>query len=264
MITPISINTTNIYNKNQTNSAKHKANIAFGQHYEFNNLYSIYERPLSSVFFRRGTSYAFQSMKFEDVITALKQVFKLPTTPKMLVVGVGKAQEPLSYLAVAKDIYKNKSMESVVDLHCVDLQDKITDKNLDNYAFIEEGDIPRFAKESFIDVSTDPKKFNYRVKSEILDYLKKVFNNPEKAKWETKIQDFAAACNSKTYDLISINNVLLYIRNRKEKIQLMENLIRILNEKGFLVTDPENYRYLDKILQAENCEEVKSGIWQKK
>lgn len=270
MITPVRLNTVNPYNNNNNNNNRtnftqqSKSNITFGQHSEFSNLFHIYEIPLASTFFRRGTSFANQSCKFADVIKAIEQIPKWPTIPKLLVVGVGEAQEPLSYLAVIKDMYKNKPLKSVVDLHCVDLQDKITNKTLDKYyAFMDENESPKFAEESFENVSKNPRKKLFKVKSEILEYLKKVFNNPEKTKWETKIQDFAIACKSKVYDMVSINNVLLYIRNKKEKIQLIEDLTRIIKENGFLVTDPDEETYMQKILRLQNFKKIDAGIWQK-
>lgn len=264
LITPIHLNTVNPYKKSKTGLNKpYQSSITFGQRPEFGLLSYTYRDPLASVFFRRGTSYACQSNKFADVVKTLKELYKLQPAPKILVVGVGKAQEPLSYLAVIKDLNKTKPVESAVDLHCVDLQDKITDGNLEKYAFMQEYESPRFAEESFENISKNPKKNLFRIKPELLNYLKKIFNNPEKTKWETKIQDFAIACKSKVYDMVSINNVLLYIRNKKERIQLIQDLTRIIKENGFLVTDPDEEIYMKKILNMENFKRINDGIWQK-
>lgn len=265
MITHVGLNTVNPYsNKTRSNLAQQrKSNITFGQRPEFSFLSYTYKEPLASVFFRRGSLYESQSPEFRDVIKAVNQVSKEKTIPKLLVVGVGKAQEPLSYLAVIKDRSKNKPLESIVDLHCVDLQDKISDEALDKYAFLDLDDHPLFAKESFENVSTNPRRYHYRIKSEILDYLKKTFNNPEKTKWETKIQDFANACKSNIYNIISINNVLLYIRNKKERKQLMDNITRILSGNGILVTDLYDKEYKREFPCLKNFRKLANGIWQK-
>lgn len=252
MITPICFNTITPYSRNKTNFAQSRPNITFRARAENEQL------PDISRFFRRdgGT--------FDDVINSIKLVFMRETKPKILIVGVGKAQEPFSYLAVIKDLFKNKALESTVDLNCVDLRSKISDADLDNYAYCDRDFSPKFAKDSFdyIEKPTNKSFQHYKVKPDILEYLKKVFNSPQKTRWNTGIEEFSAACPENTYNLVSMNNVLTYIKDEDAKTKVLNNISKMLKPGGVLITD--KYDPSGNAFKCLNAfKNLAPGIWQK-
>lgn len=237
MINPLRFNTIKSINHNKTNSAQNKPNIAFCARPEYEKIDRDNLDARASYFFRRGAYY--EREKFQDVIDAIKLLLSGKEPPKILIAGLGRAQEPLSYLAVIKDLSENKPLESLVDLHCVDLQPKISNTDLDNYAYLDTPKAPMFTKESFEYIKNGSGKahHHYKIKSDILEYLKEVFNNPQKTKWDTKIEEFSAKCPKKSYDMISINNVLMYIDDFKVRTNTIKNISKMLKQGGILITD---------------------------
>ena len=112
---------------------------------------------------------------------------KLPEPQKMLIAGIGNSQEPFSYLAVIKDLFQNKKLTEVLDLHTIDLQSKPKDEKLKLDSFLDFGNCsgPEYAKSSFLE--DDALKYGgfyfqkYRVIDEIFNYLKSVYENKNKA-----------------------------------------------------------------------------------
>ena len=44
----------------------------------------------------------------------------------MLIAGIGKSQEPFSYLSTLKSLFKNKKLTDILKLKTIDLQSKLT------------------------------------------------------------------------------------------------------------------------------------------
>lgn len=242
--------------KNKTNLVKEKPNIAFCAQNLNENLPVVYSGPQTSLFFRKGFRRS-----FSDTVNAIRSIAMTQPKPKILVVGVGKTQEPLSYLAVIQTMFRNKPIETSVDLHCVDFQPKISDEKLAEYSKYSYDTVPDYALGGF--VPNGNKYYPYKFKPEIIQYLSNVFNNPQKAHWNTRVEDFAATCPKGVYNMISINNVLMYIKDYSVRIKTMENIAGMLKAKGILITDenidcyPSTYKFLSDFIH------LAPGIWQK-
>lgn len=257
MLMPISLSA-----NTRTNPQKQRS-TSFCARLEYEILKDIYGvRTRASSLFRRGSNYGDQCANFKDVINAIKLVLKKTAKPKILIVGVGEAQEPLSILAVIESLKKGKHLRSVVDLNCVDLQPKLSEKTVTNCSYMTN-DKPMFARQSFVRLKSRYDGFVYKIKSNIVRYLKGVFNNPTKTKWDTKVEEFVERCPKETYDVISINNVLIYIHSQEKKFDVLKKLTEMLKPGGILITD------LNDEVQRQNCDWTKTfknlspGIWQK-
>lgn len=258
MITPVSFNTINPNNRKQLNLARSMSKITFCARAEYESLPNIYFDPLMSTFFRRGV-YPVQSIMFKDVIKAINKIYSQTLKSKILMVGLGRGEEPLSFLAVIKDKFQDKPLESVVEMNCVDLQPQIHDETL-----MEDAHLPIFAKPKFAKNSFDINCISgsYYVKNDIINYLLNIFKDTQKTKWDTQIQEFGAICPKETYNLISMNNVLLYITNEEAKVNTMEKVSQMLKPKGILVTDM-NKDYKNRFKCLQNFKKLAPGIWQK-
>lgn len=230
--------------------------INFGMHPTYSKLIGQGEIRGSNLFRRSTGIYGFQSRDFENVETAIKSTIARIVKPKILIVGVGSGEEPLSFLAVVKSCIKNEALSEKLDLHCVDLQPQIGNWTLDGFS--EGMQFPLFARDSFEKYS-DAKGELYRIKPEILNYLKETFENPKKSKWDTSIEEFSAQCPSATYDIISMNNVLGYIKEPQARIQTLLDLKRMLKTNGTIITDPEAGKYFPCLAQMN---EQAPGIFQ--
>ena len=91
--------------------------------------------------------------------------------------------------------------------------------------------------------------------------MKNTYNNPQKSKWETRIQDAVNDYN-KTFDIISINNTLGYIPD-KEKNETVKQMNNILNSKGIFITDPY-FHHLKNANVEDDYSYIYDGIFQKK
>ena len=82
---------------------------------------------------------------------------------------------------------------SQVDLYIVDLQSKPDRKTLFRQSFYNSPFNSTYVPESFI--KDDGQKYGfwawmkYRVKDEIFKFLNSTYKNPEKAKWDTRLQE---------------------------------------------------------------------------
>lgn len=272
MINQVGFNTAATFNQPMVNPMQNKLNIIIPCIRLEESSDSACLTSTASGYFRRG---ALESEEFDDVIKGIKLIFLNNLKPKILIVGVGKAQEPFSHLAVIRSLLGGKLSESDVDLNCVDLQSKISDENLEKFAYLDVPE-PLFAKDSFEQVKNPINGGNgWRVKQDIFDYLKDVFNDSQKTWWNTRIEGFPAIYHENKYDMVSINNVLMYVKTAEEKIQTMKNLHTMLKINGILITD--NYgdgyfrvekpeRELMKWIHNEYMQYFKKlapGIWQK-
>lgn len=242
--------------KNKKSSIRNKSNVSFCAENANKKPVVEYLGPQISLYFRKGFKRS-----FNDIVNAIRTVMTIQQLPKILIVGVGKAQEPLSYLAVIQNMFKFKPIESLVDLNCVDFQPKISDEKLAEYSKYPLKTVPEYASGGF--VSTNDVYHPNVFKPEITQYLKNIFNNPNKSRWNTKIEDFAEICPKETYNIISINNVLMYIKNHDAVIRTLENIAGMLKVNGVLITDecvdnyPSTYKFLSDFIH------LAPGIWKK-
>lgn len=257
MLSTLMFNRINTYSGSKV-TIDMKKNVSFGISSEYERVKAL---KLSSDI--RTSGYFRMYGEFEGIINALKLIYQRVSRPKILIVGVGRAQEPFSILAVIKNMFKGKTIESCVDLNCVDLQPKISGEKLKKYSILDRDATPDLAPdafEPFLENGND-KIVSHRVKSELERYLGDVFNDPKKTKWDTKIQDFSAACAQDTYDMITMNNVLDYIAE-PEKEQVIKNLARMIKPNGILVTDAIYEPYVSRWLRTD-FKVIAKGVWQK-
>lgn len=259
------------------NPFKNKGFTSFCANKEYIDLKNNFgDDLLTSNYFRNGDFYDCQAPEFKNIEDVFKLLLNRNQKNKVLIAGVGKAQEPFSYLAVIKGLSKGKPLKDIIDLNCVDIQPQINNDDLEKYSYYDFDGEPKFVKESFDYVEKSPLGENrhYKVKADLVDYLKTVFNNPQKTKWDTGIEEFSKACPSQTYDMISCNNTLLYLNSNEEKVKTIFNFSRMLKEGGILKTDQYGNGYLpfndEQKLAFERIQKILNGlkklapgIWQK-
>lgn len=224
----------------------------------------------ASSFFRRGVVLG-SNDGFNDVVKIFSSLFseKSDDNKSMLIVGIGHSQEPFSYLAVIKELIKNKKLDDVLHLQTVDLQAKPTRNVLLNCSHYDAyfHKQPEFAKTSFVkyaqfygDIFAGT---GYRVNDEIFNYLYNTYNDANKSKWATRIQDEIKSYSDNLFDVLSINNVLGYIENDDEYYSTIKNLPRIIKPDGYLITDTM-YDQLFKELGLDNSlKKISFGIYKK-
>lgn len=248
------------YNFNNTSSSKY--NPMFGHHPDLTAMISKNRPVLVSSWFRRGGSHLDPGQNFIDIVKVFKKAFNNITNPlKMLIVGIANSEEPFSYLAAIKQINKDKPIEDSVDLHVIDLQSKPERDKLYNDAYYTMDYIPYYAKGSFV-YNPHPKipLFNYRVSDELFDFLHKTYNNPSKSKWETRVQDAITQYPENYFDIISINNVLYYMK-ANESQTTFETLYKVLVPNGYMINEEDVYVETSKY--GDNFEYLDEGIYRK-
>ena len=249
-----------------------KDTITLKHHPDFYTLNKKYEL-LASNYFRRGGFYGSASEKFIDVINSLKLFFneeplntKTDDKVKMLVGGIGESQEPFSLLATVKSLIGDKKIDDVLDMHTVDLQGKPGNSTLFKQSFNDSYE-PRFVQSSFI--ADDGTKYGaplyktHRVKDDIFKYLSNVYNNPQKAKWKSRLQEAIKEYPDNEFNVVSINNTLGYIENSKVRMETIKNIYRILKPGGIFISDNRTTEYSD-VFTPKNSTEIYPGIFQKK
>ncbi len=217
------------------NSQRTRAGVSFSAHPDYYNIIAQGMDITTSNWFRRGLSYGSPSADFIDVIFYLERVFKNAPSKqiKMLIGGIGESQEPFSLLAVVKNIIKDKPLAEKLDLHTIDLQSRPSLEELYKQSFVDDV-APAFVKDSFV---MDEKTSKYRVKDEIFEYLAKVYNDTTKSLWDTRIQEAIKDYPSGTFDIVSVNNTLGYIKNWDERVYTVENIVRAIKKSGYFITD---------------------------
>lgn len=215
----------------------------FKSHPDYNHLAKFYEIKASS-YFRRGRCYGKPSRDFSDVVRCLKDIFykKEAGRKKMLIAGIGDSQEPFSLLAVIKAMLKKNLLKDNLDLTIVDLQSKPSEGKLFFQSFFDNVYRPQFVPEVF--VKDEGKNYgfdswlSYRVNDEIFEFLKDTYNNPQKSYWESKIQDKIKDIPDETFDVVSINNTLDYIKGENTIRETINHVIRTNKKDGVFITDP--------------------------
>lgn len=253
---------------NKYNKFSSKPN--FKAHPDFERLVKNYDLTASS-YFRRGLFYGGADVKFIDIVKTFIEKFEETPfeTKKMLIAGIGNSQEPFSYLAVIKDLFQNKNLKEILDLHTIDLQSKPKNKKLKLDSFLDFGNSsgPEYAKSSFVE--DDGCKYGgfyfqkHRVNDEIFDYLKNVYNNKKKALWENRLQEAIKKYSDKTFDIVSINNTIPYIEKRVDIEATLQNVVRVLKDGGVFITDPCKFDYVKTSGILNNLKEVREGIFKK-
>ena len=237
------------------------------------DFYEISQYNLSlraSSFFRRGVVLG-ETSYFKDVIDVFSTLFNKNTNDKksILIVGIGRSQEPFSYLASIKELIKDKKLKDVLNLQTVDLQAKPT-KNIllscTHYGGFG-GKEPMFAKSSFIKYAQmygdTVLQTGFRVNDEIFDYLYKTYNNKSKSKWATRIQDDIKNYPDNSFDVLSMNNVLGYIEDDDEYYSTIKNMPRIVKPNGFIITDTICENLFQKVGVDKMLTKISAGIFKK-
>ena len=237
------------------------------------DFYEISQYNLSlraSSFFRRGVVLG-ETSYFKDVVDVFSTLFNKNTNDKksILIVGIGRSQEPFSYLASIKELIKDKKLKDVLNLQTVDLQAKTT-KNIllscTHYGGFW-GKEPMFAKSSFIKYAQmygdTVLQTGFRVNDEIFDYLYKTYNNKSKSKWATRIQDDIKNYPDNSFDVLSMNNVLGYIEDDDEYYSTIKNMPRIVKPNGFIITDTICENLFQKVGVDKMLTKISDGIFKK-
>lgn len=237
------------------------------------DFYEISQYNLSlraSSFFRRGVVLG-ETSYFKDIIDVFSTLFNKNTNDKksILIVGIGRSQEPFSYLASIKELIKDKKLKDVLNLQTVDLQAKPT-KNIllscTHYGGFW-GKEPMFAKSSFIKYAQmygdTVLQTGFRVNDEIFDYLYKTYNNKSKSKWATRIQDNIKNYPDNSFDVLSMNNVLGYIEDDDEYYSTIKNMPRIVKPNGFIITDTICENLFQKVGVDKMLTKISDGIFKK-
>lgn len=246
----------NFANTNNQKKYISKSHTSFCAHPNYTKFMDKFEtRFQASCYFRRDG----ELNGFSDISLMLKELYSRVKKPKTLIVGVANAQEPFSYLAEIKHLNQNEKLKNIIDLHCVDLKPKISEQDLERNSYFDGYELI-FGKTSF---ETKNEYSRPKIKSEIFTYLKKVFNNPKKTKWDTPIEEFSASTKDKDFDLISINNVLCYILDDRKKVKTMENLCKMIKKDGYLITDRFDQIYKEDYPCLVGFKNINPGIWQK-
>lgn len=264
-IYPIS-NFSNNYIFNKRNE-RNSYSTNFRHHPDFVELKKSYEITASN-YFRRGGYYGSASKNFVDIINTLKLFFDENKNNKvtMLIGGLADSQECFSDLAVIKSLIGKKRIDSVLDLYTIDLQSRPNRKTLFLQSFYDDNWTPKYVPESFVREETSKYGFmrlhRYKVKSNIFKYLLSVYNNPEKSKWETRIQEEITNYPNKKFDIISMNNTLGYILDYGQRMKTTKEIYNKLNLNGVFITDPHITEY-QEIFSPDVCEEIYPGIYKK-
>lgn len=281
---------TNIkYYNNNRYKPKAASFTAHPDFYKFNSTQSCY--------FRRG-AVVLSSKGYNDIENLFADIFtRNENKPKsMLIIGIGHSQEPFSYLSSISGIIKDKPLNKNVDLYTVDLQSMPSENELKNSAFCnlrEYETFPKYAKRSIVKDNykkwmgekeyiensdpinkllyefrhkeqTQPPTLYERVNDEVFEFLKSTYNNSQKSKWDSAIQEVIQDYPDKKFDMVSANNVLPYIVSEADIIKTILHINRALKKGGYFITDP--YNYPQSMIDAgvlDNFREINPGIYQK-
>ena len=110
------------------------------------------------------------------------------------------------------------------------------------------------------------KSLRWRANDEIFDFLEKTYDNPQKSKWNSRIQDIIQTYPDNKFDIISANNVIPYITalSGSETLLTIKHMIKTLKLNGYIITDPyKNEYHTREITNSNKMKEIYSGIYQK-
>ena len=268
-ITPLNLLNPTIKQYSQNN--KKQLSISFGDHFDLQRLKYHFPKVTESCFFRRGDDFNSPSSNFLHVENVLKNVFSKDSNyPKrMLIAGIGNSQEPFSYLAIINSQYPQKPLNKLVDMYAVDLQSLPDCRTLFKNSIYNLPTPIVYGEQSFIKDEKHHIKDNApisRVKNSIYYYLLRVYNNFQKSKWETPIQDAIRTYDDNFFEIISANNILPYVKlisGDKECSNVLKEMYRCLAPGGYLITDPKVYRFTENSGILEKMEKIEEGIYKK-
>ena len=257
--------------------------------YKFNSTQSSY--------FRRGVVSLVNNRGYANIESVYKELFKTDGKKQILIIGIGNSQEPFSHLASIKGILGDKPLKEHVDLYTVDLQSKPKLNDLKIQAFCDLYNYERFpeyaekgfvkdrfdnwmgikSKEEFLKsnpieyyiykykhTQSKPQSLRYRVNDEIFEFLRETYDNPQKSKWSSPVQEVIQDYSDKKFNVVSANNVLPYINSNDKIIQTIKHINRTLKPSGYFITDPYEYPKEIKDTGAlDNLNEIYKGIYQK-
>lgn len=233
---------------------KNKQKITFAARKEYVDYDNSFDVRASN-WFRRSRFYGPQSEDFQHIINTLADIYKNKLKINLLIVGIGQGQEPLSFLTSIKALNPRKKLKNVVNLSCVDLQPKDLDE--------KEWKISNFDKDDtyFPQMFTkNPNDYCGYPLTEISDYYRNTLNDPAKSKFDTFAIEFARESKPKIYDVVSCNNTLIYGKSRREGLQSLRGLAKIVKTGGVLITDA--FVEFDKVL-SKNFKKLYPGIHRK-
>lgn len=264
------ISAINVINTSKNNyvAPKSQQRLSFKAHPDFDKLNKVYDVTASS-FFRRGSFYGAPSAYYVDIVETFKKIFlpeKLTSKKKMLIVGIGDSQEPFSYLATIRSLAKEKPLADTVEMHTIDLQSKPNSIKLKKDSFFEYPSEPEFAKTSFVpEVRKDHlgKIEYYRVNDEILDFVEEAYGNPQKSQWERRLQEALPEYKPETFDVISINNTLGYIKDDQIRFQAVRDAFKALKLGGTYISDPFGDIRLAHAGVKDSLEVFREGVYRK-
>ena len=108
------------------------------------------------------------------------------------------------------------------------------------------------------------KSMRWRVNDEVFNFVEQTYNNPQKSKWDSRIQEAILDYPDNKFDIISANNVLPYIVSERESAQTVKNIVRVLKPNGYFITDPYEKPFHVKVLsEYDNMKQKGLGIYQK-
>lgn len=227
---------------------------------EYNILAKDYAIRASS-HFRRGEMFGSACDEYRDVEDTLKLMYQNKPKNKVLIVGVGKAQEPYSIAASIYSINWMENLKDVLELNCVDLGPKLTDEEVEDASKLKKWYNDKYyAVDSMVPIGNN----EYKFQDEICDLIKETFDSEEKTKWDTSIQEFVETCPDDSYDCVSINNTLGYIVSNEQTNKVISRLEKIIRPKGFLITDAHKSGYFKRFNLLSSFEEIYPGIYRKR
>ena len=237
----------------------------FKSHPDFNKLAKDYD-IIASSFFRRGSVFGAPSEYFMDIVKLFRDVFKNNSKQKMLIAGIGESQEPFSYLATIKSLFKDSNLIDILELKTVDLQSKPTKKQLFKHSYFEYCWEPDYAKTSFVkDIRSDMRYKNansyYRVNDEIFEFLNNAYE--QNSLWDTRLQEAVKTFANEDFDIVSINNTIGYIIYKDSRISTIKNIYRTLKKDGTFITDPY-FNFIKEAGLSESFFKIADGIYKKK
>ncbi len=108
------------------------------------------------------------------------------------------------------------------------------------------------------------KSMRWRVNNEVYGFLEQTYNNPQKSKWDSRVQEAILDYPDNKFDVISANNVLPYIISERESAKTVKNIVRTLKPNGYFITDPyENPYHVRVLSDYKNMKKICQGIYQK-
>ena len=108
------------------------------------------------------------------------------------------------------------------------------------------------------------KSMRWRVNDEVYGFLEQTYNNPQKSKWDSRVQEAILDYPDNKFDVISANNVLPYIISERESAETVKNIVRTLKPNGYFITDPyENPYHVRVLSDYKNMKKICQGIYQK-